>query len=337
MLSSRLNNLVPYVPGEQPQDKKYIKLNTNENPYPPSPLIDRFLHEVQSSRLRLYPDPNFVSLREIIADKYSLKPSQVFVGNGSDEVLAFAFYAFFDTMNGDLLFPEFTYSFYPVYGDLFGIRYKKTPLAPDFNIDLARMIEHAPSSGVIFPNPNAPTGILISIDQIRKFLDAYRKDRVVIIDEAYIDFGGESAVSLLQNHKNLLIVRTLSKSLSLAGIRIGFAMGDETLIQGLFRVKDSFNSYPANTLSQEIAKIAVADEPYFRKIVEKIIATRNHLSTELTRLGWEVLPSSANFVFTRKKGVHGKGIYLLLKEKGILVRHFNTPGIEVSHQNAFFL
>jgi histidinol-phosphate aminotransferase len=328
MLSSRLNNLVPYVPGEQPQDKKYIKLNTNENPYPPSPLIDRFLKEISRDRLRLYPDPNFVSLREKIAERHGLDPSQIFVGNGSDEVLAFAFYAFFDTMNGPLLFPEFTYSFYPVYGDLFGIRYKKVPLTPDFNIDLSLMLQNGPSSGVIFPNPNAPTGILLSIEQIKGFLNGYRKDRVVVIDEAYIDFGGESAVSLIRDHENILIVRTLSKSLSLAGIRIGFAMGNETLIQGLFRVKDSFNSYPANTLSQEIAKIAVSDEPYFRQVVEKIILTRDRLSTELKQVGWEVLPSSANFVFTRKKGVHGKEIYLRLKERGILVRHFNIPGID---------
>lgn len=328
MFSKRLKNLVPYVPGEQPQDRKYIKLNTNENPYPPSPLIDPLLHEYNSGRLRLYPDPAFVALREKIAQRYGIEKSQVFVGNGSDEVLAFCFYAFFDSLEGELLFPEFTYSFYPVYGDLLGIRYKKVPLAPDFNIDLSLMLKNEPSCGVIFPNPNAPTGMLLSLEQVKTFLNGYRKDRVVVIDEAYIDFGGESAVGLIREHDNLLIVRTLSKSLSLAGIRIGFAMGDSALIHALFAVKDSFNSYPANTLSQEIAGIAVSDTLYFERVVEKIIATRNRLSKEMKQMGWELLPSSANFVFAKKKGFHGKNIYLRLKERGILVRHFNIPGID---------
>ncbi|MBU0995667.1 MAG: histidinol-phosphate transaminase [Proteobacteria bacterium] len=328
MFSSRLKNLVPYVPGEQPQDRKYIKLNTNENPYPPTPRIGQFLNRFDAERLRLYPDPLFLSLREKIAGRYGITKDQVFVGNGSDEVLAFSFYAFFDSEKGNLLFPEFTYSFYPVYCDLFDISYTKVPLAHDFNIDIAKIMDAGKSCGAIFPNPNAPTGMLLPLEHIKSLLAGYDENNVVLVDEAYIDFGGESAVSLIDQYKNLIVVRTLSKSMSLAGIRIGFAMGNPGLIQALFAVKDSFNSYPANVLSQEIAQIAFSDADYYNAVVEKIINTRTVLSKELKQIGWDVLPSSANFVFARKTGFKGKEIYLKLKERGILVRHFSTPGID---------
>ena len=328
MLSKRMKNLVPYVPGEQPQDRTYIKLNTNENPYPPSPAIDKLLKSFPLERLRLYPDPMFTLLRQTIAGQFGLTPDQVFVGNGSDEVLAFSFYAFFDSDRGPLLFPEFTYSFYPVYCDFFDIEYVKVPLLPDYSVDLQACIDDRVSCGVIFPNPNAPTGMVTPLDDIRSFLDTYPGDRVVVVDEAYIDFGGKSAVSLIGDYDNLVVVRTLSKSMALAGIRIGYAMGNPRLIKALFTVKDSFNSYPANMLSQEIARLAISDTDYFDTVVARVISTRERVTEGMTAMGWEVLPSSANFVFARKKGVPGKKIYLQLKERGILVRHFDIRGIE---------
>ena len=328
MFSKRMKNLVPYVPGEQPQDRTYIKLNTNENPYPPSPAIDNLLKSFPLDRLRLYPDPMFTTLRQTIADQFGLTPDQVFVGNGSDEVLAFSFYAFFDSDRGPLLFPEFTYSFYPVYCDLLDIEYAKVPLLPDYGVDLQAFINDRVSCGVIFPNPNAPTGMVTALDDIRSFLDAYSKDRTVVVDEAYIDFGGESCVSLIDDYDNLVVVRTLSKSMALAGIRIGYAMGNPSLIKALFTVKDSFNSYPANMLSQEIARLAFTDVDYFNEVVARVVSTRKRVSEKMIGMGWEVLPSSANFVFARKQGVAGKEIYLRLKERGILVRHFNIQGID---------
>ncbi len=327
MFSERMKNLSPYVPGEQPRNRKFVKLNTNENPYPPSPDVQELLKGFDAGKLRLYPDPLFTDLRQVIADRYHIDPKQVFVGNGSDEVLAFAFYAFFDSINGDLLFPEHTYSFYPVYCDFHGINYKKLPLKGDFSIDLSGFLASGKTSGVIFPNPNAPTGMLIELAAIEELMEKLPKDRVVLIDEAYIDFGGESAVSLIGRFKNLLVVKTYSKSLSLAGIRIGFAMGDEKLIDALFAVKDSFNSYPADVLSLAIAEIAMKDVAYYDGITERIIKSRETLTRELAALGWEVLPSKANFVFARKEGLDGREIYDRLREEGFLVRHFNTDGI----------
>ncbi len=327
MFSKKMKNLVPYVPGEQPQDQGYIKLNTNENPYPPSPRIDKFLQTFNTKKLRLYPDPLFLELREAIAEKYKIKKEQVFIGNGSDEVLAFSFYAFFDRSRGKLMFPEFTYSFYPVYCDLFNINYQKIPLTTDFSIDIKNFLSNTESCGIILPNPNAPTGILLPLKKVRDLLDRYIDNRVIIIDEAYIDFGGESAVSLIDKYKNLLVIQTFSKSRSLAGIRIGFAMGDKALIDALFVVKDSFNSYPANTLSLEIAKLAISDIKYSDSVIKNIIKTREKLSDTLKHIGWNVLPSTANFIFAEKPGIAGEKIYLKLKEKGVLVRYFNKPGI----------
>jgi histidinol-phosphate aminotransferase len=224
ILSERLEKLKPYVPGEQPQDRKYLKLNTNENPYPPSPLVKKFLESLNTDRLRLYPDPAALTLREKIGEKYGLSRDQVFVSNGSDEALSFCFYAFFDSRNGKLLFPEVTYSFYPVYCDFYGIEYEKTSVTGDLAIPLDEFVKRKDSCGLVFANPNAPTGTCLALSDIRRLLENYPPQRTVLIDEAYIEFGGESAIPLLREHKNLLLVRTYSKSLSLAGVRLGFVL-----------------------------------------------------------------------------------------------------------------
>ena len=328
MLSSRMKRLNPYIPGEQPQDRKYLKLNTNENPYPPSPRIEEFLKNFDIERLRLYSDPASVRLREKIAQKYEVKKEQVFVSNGSDEALSFCFYAFFDSTRGPLLFPEFTYSFYPVYCDFYGIAYEKIPLDNQFSVNGEQFLKRTESCGIIFANPNAPTGVYLPIEKVRELLENYPRENVVLIDEAYIDFGGESAVGLIQEFKNLLIVMTFSKGMSLAGVRLGYVIGHEDLVDALFTVKDSFNSYPADMLSQSIGELAISDDAYYRTIREKIISTRDYFGLELEKLGWHVLPSKANFLYAEKKGVPGKEIYLTLKERGILVRHFDIAGIE---------
>ncbi|MCP3925220.1 MAG: histidinol-phosphate transaminase [Desulfobacterales bacterium] len=326
MLADRMKNLTPYVPGEQPQDRKYIKLNTNENPFPPSPEISDHLKAYDLENLRLYSDPNSTKLCSIIAEKYGISKDQVITGNGSDEILSFCFYAFFDSNKGDLLFPEFSYSFYPVYCDFYQIQYRKIPLDNDYSINLNNYNEN--SCGVIFPNPNAPTGILISIEKIRDFLDSYPKNKVVVIDEAYIDFGGESCVSLINEYKNIVVTRTFSKSFSLAGLRLGFAMGDKDLISALYAVKDSFNSYPVDALAQNIGEIALKDSKYYDKITEKIVRIRDNFSSKLEESGWKVLPSSANFIFAEKKGMSGEEVYKSMKDNGILVRYFNINGLE---------
>jgi histidinol-phosphate aminotransferase len=327
MLTQRIKRLTPYVPGEQPQDRTYIKLNTNENPYPPTPEIGPFLKSFEIERLRLYPDPLFGPLREAISRRYNIDSSQVFVGNGSDEVLAFAFYAFFDSARGKLVFPEFSYSFYPVYCDFYGIEYRKIPLNRNFSIEIDDYLGKERSCGIVFPNPNAPTGIVLPLEKITELLERYPKDQVVVIDEAYIDFGGESAVSLIDRFKNLLIIRTFSKSMSLAALRLGFAMGDQDLVSALFAVKDSFNSYPADLIAQKIGEIAIRDTEYYRSITEKIVKSRESLSKQLRGLGWNVLPSGANFIFAEKEGLSGETVYKTLKKEGILVRYFNMEGI----------
>ncbi len=327
MLSSRMTKLTPYVPGEQPRDRLYIKLNTNENPYPPSPRIETFLKSFEIENLRLYSDPLSGDLRRRIAERYGVTEAEVFVGNGSDEALSFCFYAFFDSESGPLIFPEFTYSFYPVYCDFYQIAYERVPLDGEFGVDLDALLEK-PSCGLIFANPNAPTGHCLSLDRIRSLLEHYPAGRVVIIDEAYIDFGGESAVELIRSFPNLVIVQTFSKSMCLAGLRLGFVIAGAPLIEALFTVKDSFNSYPTDILSQKIGEIAVADTTYYKTITRKIIETRDRFSAQAEELGWRVLPSKANFVFTSRPGVKGEAVYRLLKERGILVRHFNVEGIE---------
>jgi len=327
MLSDRMKKLKPYVPGEQPRDQRYLKLNTNENAYPPSSRVETLLRDFDIEQLRRYPDPASKRLRRKIAERYHVRMENVFVSNGSDEVLSFAFYAFFDNTKGTLLIPEFTYSFYPVYCDFYGIECRKVPLSSDFLVDIDALLTAKGSSGIIFPNPNAPTGVSLPRDRIAYLLDNYPSDRAVVIDEAYIDFGGQSAIPLIQDYRNLLIVNTFSKSMSLAGIRLGFAIGDEGLIDALFRVKDSFNSYPVDTLAQLIGETAISDEAYYRSVREKIIAARRYFAAGLEGLGWKVLPSDANFLFAGKEGIPGEEIYQKLRQRGILVRHFNIEGI----------
>ena len=328
MFSRRYKALIPYTPGEQPQNRQYIKLNTNENPFPPSPKVAEYLQHADIDRFRLYPDPSSAELKKALASLYKIPPSHIFAGNGSDEVLSFCFYAFFDSAYGPVLFPEHTYSFYPVYCSYYDITFKKVPLEKDFSINFDSYTDIKNFSGIIFPNPNAPTGILTQQRDIRKLMESVSRDRVVIIDEAYIDFGGETAIPLTQEFDNLLIVQTFSKSRSLAGERIGFAVGNPNLITALGTVKDSFNSYPLDYLSQKLAIAALSDAAYFKKTTAAIMETRAYTTRMFTLLGWEVLPSSANFIFARKKGLPGKALYATLKEKGILVRHFNHPGIE---------
>jgi histidinol-phosphate aminotransferase len=321
--SQRIQRLTPYVPGEQPRDRKYLKLNTNENPYPPSPKITEFLKNFDVERLRLYPDPLCARLREKLGEKYGVDPDQVFVSNGSDETLSFCFYAFFDSARGRLLFPAVTYSFYPVYCDFYQIEYERVPMSASFAIDCDELIKRKDSCGIIFSNPNAPTGTHLSPADIVRLLENYPRENVVLIDEAYIDFGGETAVPLLKDFPNLLIVRTFSKSMSLAGLRLGFAIGHRDLIEALFRTKDAFNSYPVDMLSQLIGEVALSDDGYYRAITEKIISTRDRYSQEIIGIGWHVLPSKANFLFIARKGIPGKEVYLRLKAKGILVRYFD--------------
>jgi histidinol-phosphate aminotransferase len=327
MLSQRIRNLTPYVPGEQPRDRRYLKLNTNENPYPPSPAALEALRAVDPDLLRRYPDPLASDLRQAVARHFGVQADWVFAGNGSDEVLSFAFFAFFDSGRGPLLFPQHTYSFYPVYCAYYGIDYLRLPLAPDFGIRVEDFIPREPVCGAIFPNPNAPTGRLLPLEAVASLLERFPADRVVVVDEAYIDFGGRSAVPLTRRHPNLLVTMTFSKRWALAGLRLGCAIGQPALIGALLSAKDAFNSYPVDALAQRIGALAIADEPYYRGISERIVATRSAFVDRLEALGWEVLPSAANFVFTRRRGLAGDEIYARLKAQGILVRHFPAAGI----------
>jgi histidinol-phosphate aminotransferase len=331
IISRRAGNLSPYVPGEQPgQPGLYIKLNTNESPFPPSPEVENALKTYRWEDLRLYPDSSSHSLRQCIAHHYNLKEEQVFAGNGSDEVLSFAWYAFFDPANGPLLFPQHTYSFYPVYSDFYEQSYRRIPLAEDYGIDIDAFIEAMSDSyaGVIFPNPNAPTGMALPLEKIERVLEASRGERLVIVDEAYVDFGCDSCISLIDRYPNLLVIHTCSKSRSLAGLRVGYALGNSDLIETLTAVKDSFNSYPLDRLSQKIAEIAIQDEAYYSRVREKTMEIRDWFSASISRDGWQVLPSRANFIFARLPGTPGADVYRDLKNRGFLVRHFSIPGIE---------
>lgn len=327
-VAGRAAELVPYTPGEQPRDRRYIKLNTNENPYPPAPAVERLLHSYSAEQLRLYPDPESQSLRAVIAREYGLSPDEVFVGNGSDEVLSFIFYAFFDGSKGPLLFPEHTYSFYPVYCSFYGIPYRRIPMAGDFAVDLKAFADEQEYCGAVIANPNAPTGVALERREISRFLDHWDPRRLFAVDEAYADFGAESCVPLLREHPYLLTVHTLSKGRSLAGLRVGFALGNRRLISVLNTVKNSFNSYPLDRLSQAAAEEAFGDPDYYRRTARRVMATRDATAERLREMGWEVLPSKANFIFTRRPGTSGQEIYSRLKEQGILVRHFTNPGIE---------
>ncbi|MBT3274287.1 MAG: histidinol-phosphate transaminase [Spirochaetales bacterium] len=323
MLSSRMNNLTPYKAGEQPRDKSYIKLNTNENPYLPTESVTKYLNNVDVDKLRLYPDPTMTALRAELAGIHGLAPENIFAGNGSDEVLSFCFYAFFDKV----IFPEFTYSFYPVYCDFYGIPYHRTPLREDYGIDLNKLLSMADDEAVIFANPNSPTGMYLEPHEIEAFLRDFPKEKIVVVDEAYIDFGGRSCVDLLKSYLNLVVVRTFSKCHSLAGLRLGYCMASPQLIESLFAVKDSFNSYPVSTLAQELGLHALRDADANRANINLIIETRAKVSKELSGTGWRVLPSKANFVFISKPGLSGEDVYSTLKTKGILVRYFASPGL----------
>lgn len=322
--SSLVQKLEPYVPGEQPKINNLIKLNTNENPYGPSPKVLDALKAEATNTLRLYPDPNSDKLKQTIAEYYAINAKQVFVGNGSDEVLAHTFQALLKHEK-PILYPDITYSFYPVYCALYEIEYENIPLDPNFCINVDDY--KRPNGGVIFPNPNAPTGIGLGLSAIRQLLDN-NTNSVVVIDEAYIDFGGETAISLIDQYPNLLVVQTLSKSRSLAGLRVGFAAGHVTLIEALERVKNSFNSYPLDRFASAGAIAAFEDDAYFQITRTKIIQSREKLARDLNGLGFEVLPSQANFIFARHPNKDATEISRNLREKGIIVRHFQRDRID---------
>ncbi len=319
MFSERLERLIPYVPGEQPRDRRYVKLNTNENPYPPSPKVREVLREYSCERFRLYPDPLCGELRRVAARRYSIEPSNVFAGNGSDEVLSFAFFAFFERA---MAHANPSYSFYPVYCNFYGIRNVAVPLDDELRISLRALSEAGSVDGVVIANPNSPTGSYIERNDIVAFLSRYPDDRVVILDEAYIGFGGESCVALIRRFPNLLVVQTFSKSSSLAGLRLGLAYGDSKLIGALFRTKDAFNSYPVDDLAQRIGVAAMEDREYEQAICRRIVSTRERTARRLAGVGWTVVPSRANFLFARHPRVAGGEVYRILRERGILVRHF---------------
>ena len=324
----KVRKVVPYVPGEQPSARNIIKLNTNENPYPPAPGVADALRSMADDYdlMRRYPDPDARSLTQALADHYGVKEDQVFVGVGSDDVLAMSFLTFFDS-DKPLLFPDITYSFYEVWAKLFRIPHKKMPLRSDFTIDPEAYLE--PNGGVIIANPNAPTSICLDLDSIEKIV-AGNPDSVVIIDEAYIDFGGESALPLIDKYENLLVVQTFSKSRSLAGARIGMAFGSAKIISYLKDVKFSFNSY---TMSQDAIRIGAAvaslsDEQYFSKATERIVKTREEAKERLGSMGFDVLDSSTNLLFVTHPAMKASDIYAALREKNIYVRYFNLPRID---------
>lgn len=319
-----VQTLTPYVPGEQPKLPGLIKLNTNENPYPPSPAVAAALHAVPADTLRLYPDPDSSALKQVLSAYHGVQPNEIFVGNGSDEVLAFVFMALLKH-EAPLLFPDITYSFYPVYCKLFGIDYQEVPLTPTMEIDTADYVNQT-CGGIIFPNPNAPTGIALSLAKIEELL-IKQPNAVVAIDEAYIDFGGESALSLVHKYPNLLVIRTFSKSRSLAGLRVGFAVGHPKLIEALDRVKNSFNSYPMDRMALAGAVASYGDEAYFQQTRKAIIDSREQMTQALEKLGFSVLPSSANFIFARHESYAASQLAAGLRERAIIVRHFNHPRI----------
>jgi histidinol-phosphate aminotransferase len=319
-----VHTLTPYVPGEQPKLSGLIKLNTNENPYGPSPRAVEAMQHALGDALRLYPDPGSDALRATLADYHGIGSEQVFVGNGSDEVLAIVFQALLKH-EAPLLFPDISYSFYPVYCGLYGIAHRQVPLTDAMEIDVEDYF--GPCGAIIFPNPNAPTGIALPLAAIEHLLQA-QPDRVVVVDEAYVDFGADSAIGLIARHPNLLVVQTLSKSRSLAGLRVGVAYGSSDLIEGLERVKNSFNSYPLDRVAQAGAIAAYQDEAHFQLTRQAIMATRETLSEQLAGLGFEVLPSRANFIFARHPGHDAARLAAALRERAIIVRHFRAPRID---------
>jgi histidinol-phosphate aminotransferase len=323
-----VGTLSPYVPGEQPKLQNLVKLNTNEHPYGPSPKVLEAIRAASDDTLKLYPDPSSDQLRQAIAATVGVQANQVFVGNGSDEVLAHAFLALLKH-DKPLRFPDITYSFYPVYCGLYGIQYETVPLAADFSINVDDYLPSAngQAGAIIFPNPNAPTGRAMSLADVERIVAA-NPDAVVVVDEAYVDFGGESAVGLVARYDNLLVVQTLSKSRSLAGLRVGFAVGSAELIDGLERVKNSFNSYPIDRLASAGAVAALEDTEYFEQTRQAVIETRSRMTAGLEALGFEVLPSAANFVFARHPLKDAAGLAAALRERSIIVRHFRQARID---------
>ncbi len=323
-LSRRFQNMCPYAPGEQPRGMEYIKLNTNESPFPPSEKVINALSSREVEKLRLYSDPLSKLSTEAIAEFYKIKPTQVLVTNGSDEALAFIYTAFCDNEK-EVVVPEISYGFYPVFCELLGLKYNFIPLKSDFKVDVEAFCNL--NKNIVIANPNAPTGIAISIEDIRK-IALTNPVNVVVIDEAYVDFGAESAVGLLAELNNLIIVQTFSKSRSLAGARLGMILASEEIIEDLNKIKFSFNPYNVNRLTDIAGCEAIKDVAYFNICAGEIIQNRDYLTNGLISLGFEVLPSKANFIFVRREGISGKLLYLSLKEKGILVRHFDNAKIE---------
>ncbi|CCV04879.1 Histidinol-phosphate aminotransferase 1 [Mesorhizobium metallidurans STM 2683] len=317
--SELARGLSPYVPGEQPRIPGLVKLNTNESPFGPSPMAIEAVRLAAADTLRLYPDPQSTHLREVLAEYHGVAPEQVFVGNGSDEVLAHAFAGLLKQPK-PVLFPDVTYSFYPVYCRLLGIDHETVPLDGEMRVCIADYLDRGGS--IIIANPNAPTGIALSRAEV-EHLVSERADAPVVIDEAYVDFGADSAIPLIRDHPNLLVVQTLSKSRALAGLRVGYAIGDQVLIEGLTRVKDSFNSYPLGRPAQAGAIAAIQDEAYFQQKRSIIIGNRESLTAALIQLGFDVLPSSANFVFVRHPSHTGQALSAALRERAVLVRHFS--------------
>lgn len=321
--SETARQLVPYVPGEQPRET-LVKLNTNECPYPPSPQVMRVIRAVEGDDLRRYPDPESDALRRAVADYHGLDAGQVFPGNGSDEVLAHIFLGLL-RQSRPLVFPDITYSFYPVWCALYGINHETVPLTEDFRIDVGSIPRD--NGGIIFPNPNAPTGCSLPLSDIRRVLLGH-PDSVVVVDEAYVDFGAESAIPLIRDFPNLVVVQTLSKSRSLAGLRVGFAFAQADLIEALLRVKNSFNSYPLDVLAQRGALAAYEDEAYFQSCRARIMASREQLAAALSSMGYQVLPSAANFLLVSPPDGDAAALFASLRERGILVRHFSRPRVD---------
>lgn len=322
--SKRIRDAVPYVPGEQPKDRKFIKLNTNENPYPPAPEVIAAIQAVAGDTLRLYPDPECVELRRAIARHTGLRAEQVFCGNGSDEILAFAFQAFFDP-EVPVAFADVTYSFYEVWAKYLGLSVELIPLNEDFTLPLERFLRE-PKGGVVIANPNAPTGQALSAEEVKRVVEAHRS-QVVIVDEAYVDFGAESMASYVDTYPNLLVVQTASKSRSLAGLRVGWALGNENLMAALRCVRDSINSYTVDRLAAAGAAAALDSEAYFEETCAAIAVTRDRTRQRLLDEGFTVLPSKSNFLFVSRPGVSGQALFQGLRERGVLVRWFDKPRI----------
>ncbi len=322
--TKNLRNIEPYVPGEQSKDKDIVKINANENPYPPSPKAAEVLKSFDTNKLRFYPSANSTKLKEAIAKYYKVDVSNVFVGNGSDDVLAVAFQSFFNSEK-PIVYPDLTYSFYPVWCSLFGIKYKNYPVGDDFRINPEDYKEK--NGGVVIPNPNAPTSLGEGLDFVEKILN-YNQDSVVIIDEAYVDFGGTSSIPLIDKYENLLVTGTFSKSRSLAGLRIGFAIGSKALIDVMEAVKNSYNSYTVDSLSIEMGAASIEDDEYFKSTCQKVIKTRERVTLELEKLGFDVFDSQTNFIFATHNKHNMKSLFEYLKTQKVFIRYFSLPRIE---------